>query len=82
MRSWTKKSSVTKTLPGWSVIPWDLSTGHARRLQEHTKRKVRDVYLCGGDDDCAKDDEDYEVWVVEYYPDESPSNLVPSGAGV
>ena len=34
------------------------------------------------DDDCAEDDKDYEGWVVEYYPDESPSDSGPSGAGV
>ena len=50
--------------------------------QERTKWKVRDVYLRGGDDDYAEDDEDYEGWVVEYYPAESPSDPSPSGAYV
>ena len=50
--------------------------------QEHTKWKVRDVYLRGGDNDCAKDDEEYKGWVVKYYPAESPSDPGPSGAGV
>ena len=40
------------------------------------------MYLRGGDDDCAEDDEEYKGWVVEYYPDESPSDPGPSGAGV
>ena len=30
----------------------------------------------------TKDDKEYEGWVVEYYPTESPSDPVPSGAGV
>ena len=34
--------------------------------QERTKWKVRDVHLCGGYDDFAEDDEEYEGWVVEY----------------
>ena len=50
--------------------------------QERTKWKVRDVFLRGGDDDCAKDDEEYAVWVVEYYPAERPPDPGPSGAGV
>ena len=50
--------------------------------QERTKWKVRDVYLCGGDEDCAEDDKEYEVWVVEYYPAEIRSDPGPSGAGV
>ena len=44
--------------------------------------KVRDVYIRGGDDDCAKDDEEYEGWVVEYYSADSPSDPGPSGAGL
>ena len=38
--------------------------------QKRTKWKVRDVYLRSGDDDCAEDDEEYEGWMVEYYPAE------------
>ena len=70
------------TLPRCSASPWDLSTGRARSSQDRTNWKVRDAYLRGGDDDCAKDDEEYEGWVVEYYPAESPSDPGPSGAGV
>ena len=40
------------------------------------------MYLRGRDDDCAKDEEEYEGRVVEYYPAESPSDPVPSGAGL
>ena len=40
------------------------------------------MYLRGGDNDCTKDDEEYEGWVVKYYPAESPSDPGPSGFGV
>ena len=30
----------------------------------------------------AEDDEEYEGWVVDYYPAEIPSDPGPSGAGV
>ena len=50
--------------------------------RSRTKWKVRDVYLRVGDDDCAEDDEEYEGWVVDYYPAESPSDPGPSGASV
>ena len=40
------------------------------------------MYLRGGDENCAEDDEEYKGWVVKYYPAESPYDPSPSGAGV
>ena len=51
-------------------------------MQERTKWKVQDVYLHGGDDNCAKDDEEYEGWVVEYYPTGLHSTPAPDGPGL